>query len=115
MTDNTAKDSYAAHTEGQGVVTTPATENEKGVMTYSCSVCGKVMRTEEIPVVKPPVDPEEPDDTKPGPEKPEKPSDPDSPQTGDSSNLFIWVAVMLIAGAGMAGTIVSSRKRKRSR
>lgn len=115
VTDNTVKDSYAAHTEGQGAVTTPATENEKGVMTYSCSVCGKVMRTEEIPAVKPPADPEEPDDTKPGTEKPEKPSDPDSPQTGDSSNMMVWIAVMLMAGAGMTVSTVYSRKRKRGR
>lgn len=53
-------------------------------------------------------------ETKPEPSKPDKP-DSDSPQTGDNSNLFIWVAVMLMAGAGMAGTIVYSRKKKHSR
>ena len=52
--------------------------------------------------------------SKPEESTPDKP-DSDSPQTGDSSNLFIWVAVMFMAGAGMAGTIVSSRKRKHSR
>lgn len=39
----------------------------------------------------------------------------DSPQTGDSSNMIVWAAVMLMAGAGMAGTLVYSRKRKHSR
>ena len=52
------------------------------------------------------------------PSKPEGTTDggkTDVPQTGDNSNMIIWVAVMLMAGAGMAGTIVYSRKRKHSR
>lgn len=39
----------AAHTEDKGTVTTPATETEAGVKTYSCTVCGRVLRTEVIP------------------------------------------------------------------
>ena len=34
------KSDEAAHTYGEGVVTTPATEEAEGVMTYTCSVCG---------------------------------------------------------------------------
>ena len=30
----------AAHTFGEGVETTPATEEAEGVMTYACTVCG---------------------------------------------------------------------------
>lgn len=112
VTDDTMKDGYAVHTEGQGVVTTPATETEKGVMTYSCSVCGKVMRTEEIPTVKPPVDPEEPDDTKPDTDKPEKPGDPNTPQTGDSGSIVLWTAATLAGAAGISAVIISGRKRR---
>ena len=42
------------------------------------------------------------------PSKPEK-----SPQTGDNSNMFLWVALLFISGAGVAGiTVYSKRKRK---
>ena len=34
------KSDEAAHTFGEGVVATPATEEAEGVMTYTCSVCG---------------------------------------------------------------------------
>ena len=39
----------------------------------------------------------------------------DSPKTGDSSNMMVWIAVILIAGAGMTATIVYSRKKKLGR
>lgn len=35
-----------------GKVTKDATVSEKGVRTYSCKYCGKVLKTEEIPVLK---------------------------------------------------------------
>lgn len=38
-----------AHIENEGVITTPATNTENGVKTYSCKVCGYEMRTEVIP------------------------------------------------------------------
>lgn len=41
----------AAHESDEGVVTTPATETTEGVRTYSCTVCGHVLRTEPIPVL----------------------------------------------------------------
>ena len=45
------------------------------------------------------------------------PSDTDtsSPQTGDNSNIALWIAVMLAAGAALTGTVLYSRKRKYSR
>ena len=39
------------HQEGAGVVTKEPTATEEGVMTYSCTSCGIVMRTEAIPKV----------------------------------------------------------------
>lgn len=41
------------------------------------------------------------------PSKPEK-----SPQTGDNSNMFLWVALLFISGAGVAGITVYSKRKK---
>ena len=41
------------HQEGEGVVTKEPTATEEGVVTYSCTRCGIVMRTEAIPKVGP--------------------------------------------------------------
>ena len=38
-----------------------------------------------------------------------------SPETGDDSNIALWIAVLLVAGAALTGTAVYSRKRKCSR
>ena len=38
-----------------------------------------------------------------------------SPETGDDSNIALWMALMLAAGAALTGTAVYSRKRKHSR
>lgn len=73
----------------------------------------------------------------PGPSDPETPSEPEtpaeppkdtdkpaggsqtgdftSPQTGDDSNIALWIGVLLAAGAALTGTAVYSRKRKYSR
>ena len=37
------------------------------------------------------------------------------PQTGDSNNLALWIAVMMVASAGLVGTVLYSKKRKYSR
>lgn len=42
-------DKNHAHTEDSGTVTTAPTCTEKGLRTYRCTVCGEVLRTEEIP------------------------------------------------------------------
>ena len=41
---------FEAHTEDSGTVTVQPTIYTTGVMTYSCSVCGYVIRTEMLPV-----------------------------------------------------------------
>ncbi|MBD5146809.1 MAG: hypothetical protein HDT21_13010 [Ruminococcus sp.] len=51
-----------AHTENEGVVTTPATTVSNGVKTYSCTVCGYAMRTEVLPMIS--------DDTSSGASRP---------------------------------------------
>ena len=47
------KTDIGTHVEDSGVITVQPTTTSTGVMTYSCSVCGYVMRTETIPVIKP--------------------------------------------------------------
>lgn len=47
------KNEIAPHVEDGGVVTTEPTETSTGIMTYSCSVCGYVMRTDVIPALVP--------------------------------------------------------------
>ncbi len=39
----------AAHESDGGIITSEPTETTEGVMTYSCKVCGKVLKTEAIP------------------------------------------------------------------
>ncbi len=51
---------------------------------------------------------------------PTKPTDPDkgdtdSPQTGDSSNMALWIALLFVSGTGLFGATVYSRKRKYNR
>ena len=48
VTDNADKDGYAEHVWGEGEITKPATETEKGQKTFTCSECGAI-RIEEIP------------------------------------------------------------------
>ncbi|MBD5545124.1 MAG: leucine-rich repeat protein [Lachnospiraceae bacterium] len=43
------KDGYGAHTEDEGTITAKPTTISNGTMTYKCSVCGYVIRTESIP------------------------------------------------------------------
>lgn len=45
------KANEAEHQEDGGTVTKEPTETETGVMTYKCSVCAYVTRTEELPVI----------------------------------------------------------------
>ena len=50
----TKEDDYVpatGHSEGEGVVTTPAECETTGMMTYYCELCGKELRTEIIPAL----------------------------------------------------------------
>jgi ribosomal protein L37E len=50
VSDNSDKDSYGEHQWDEGTVTKEATEEEAGVRTYTCAVCGQT-KTEQIPVI----------------------------------------------------------------
>ncbi|HCT16050.1 MAG TPA: hypothetical protein DIW36_01305, partial [Ruminococcaceae bacterium] len=47
---------------------------------------------------------------------PDKPNqdDPKSPQTGDNSNLMLWIALLFISGGVVTGTAIISKKKKHS-
>ena len=40
------------------------------------------------------------------------PADPTTPQTGDTSNMFLWIALLLVSGGALVGTTVYGRKKK---
>lgn len=41
-----------------------------------------------------------------------KPADPNSPQTGDNSNMFLWVALLFISGGAVITLTVVERKKR---
>ena len=53
------------------------------------------------------------------PSEPTEPTKPDdtikSPQTGDTSNMVLWIALLLVGGSAAIGTTVVSRKKKYNR
>ena len=83
----------AAHSF-EWVIDKEATATQAGAKHEECTVCGYAKASVEIPATG--------DDTQ-------------LPQTGDNSNIALWIAVMLVAGVALTGTAVYSRKRKYSR
>lgn len=90
--------SKAAH-EFEWKIDKEATATEKGSKHEECKVCGYKKEAVEIPATGTPTEPT-------------KPEDPDSPQTGDNSMMPLWIALLFVSGAGVAGTTLYSRKRK---
>ena len=70
-----------------------ATETQAGLRHEECTVCGYAKAAVEIPATRTPT----------------------VPETGENSNIALWVAMMLAAGATLTGTVLYSRKRKYSR
>ncbi|MCB5484416.1 LPXTG cell wall anchor domain-containing protein, partial [Blautia faecis] len=67
---------------------------------------GQTITFKEKPEV--PEEPEKPE-TPQTPEKPSRPSD--SPKTGDNTNLYGLLALLLTSGAGLAGTYIYKRRK----
>ena len=76
-----------------------ATATEKGSKHEECKNCGDKKAAVEIPATGTPTTPTEPADTK-------------SPQTGDNSNMILWIALLFVSGGVLAGTTLYSHKRK---
>ena len=100
-----AKADEAAHTFGDWEETKAATGTENGSKERVCSECG-YKETAEIPATGTTTDPSKPTE-------PDN-NDPQSPQTGDNGMMGLWLALLLVFGAGAAGTTIYSRKKKYS-
>lgn len=116
--------------EYKDTVTAP-TCTEKGYTTHTCIRCGDSYRNSETAATghsykngkctvcgaaDPSLKPAEP--TEPGaPGEATQPSSPDSdiPQTGDGRNLSLWLALLSVAGTGLGGTALYSRRRRYSK
>lgn len=53
--------------------------------------------------------------TKPSETNPNTGSDTNSPQTGDTSNMALWIALLFVSAAGVFGTTVYGKKKKSMR
>ena len=96
------KKDTAAHTP-KIVNAKEATTSEKGYTGDTvCEICGyEITKGEDIPVK---VTPNKPNDDKVT-----------SPETGDNSNMFLWIALLFASGFGIVGATVLSKKRKLNR
>lgn len=83
------KTDTAAHTFGNWVVTKEATAEQTGMREKTCSVC-RYKVTESIPAT----------------------GNTDAPKTGENSAIVLWIGLFVLAGAGLAGTILYVKKRK---
>ena len=81
------------------VIDKEATATEKGSKHEECKVCHDKKAAVEIPATGTPTDPT-------------KPENPDSPQTGDNSNMILWIVLLLASGLGVTGTVVYSKRKK---
>ena len=91
------------HTNLQHIPAKAATEDAEGNIEYwYCSGCNKYYSnkdgTKEI--------------AKADTVTVKLPDDPKSPPTGDTSNLMLWIALLLISGGTVIGTDVTAKKKK---
>ena len=77
----------ATHTYGDWKVTKEATETEEGSRERGCAVC-EYVQTEAIPA-----------------------AGTGSPQTGDSSDMALWISLMLASCGGVLGMLFYKRKK----
>ena len=91
------------HKYGDWKVTKEATQTAVGEKEHTCTICGYT-ETAEIAKLPATTDPTKPDT--------ETKSDTTSPQTGDNSNMALWIALLFVSGAGVIGTTVYGRKKR---
>ena len=93
------------HTFGEWKETKAATRTETGLKTRTCSVC-VATETQIIPALG-----QKPSTTKPGGSSKPAGSTVKSSDTGDSSQMMLWLGGVLLSAAALT---VLTRKRKRS-
>ena len=101
----------ANHTYGEWKVTKEATETEEGSRERGCAVC-EYVQTEAIPAAGTgePTDSTDPTDSSDSQGQQDPSGDTGSPQTGDSSDMALWISLML-ASCGVLGMLFYRRKK----
>lgn len=91
----------SAHNYGEWSVVKEATVTEKGIKERVCSVCGFKV-TEDIPVVT---------DNANGDETDKDSISADSLAIWDTSNIILWISLLILSGIGVFLTIIFRRKQ----
>lgn len=99
-------DKVVAHTF-QWVVDKEATATENGSKHEECTVCGYAKQAVVIPATGATQPSEQPSQQ---PSQTQKP-DAEQPQTGDVSNVALWVAMMFVSVATLTGVVAYTKKR----
>ena len=92
ITADKTVDKATGHTY-EWVIDKEATATEKGSKHEECKVCHDKKAAVEIPATG-------------------TPTDPQSPQTGDNSNMILWIVLLLASGLGVTSTVVYSKRKK---
>ena len=102
----------ANHTYGDWKVTKEATETEAGSRERGCAVC-EYVQTEAIPATETgePTDSTDPTDSSDSQGQQDPSGDTGSPQTGDSSDMALWIGLMLASCGGVLGMLLYRRKK----
>ena len=100
------KDDVAAHSF-KWVVDKEATANKKGSKHEECKVCGYERPAVEIPATGSTTKPTDPTESNPNTGALD-----DVPQTGDNSNMILWIVLLLASGLGVTGTVMYSKRKK---
>ncbi len=102
----------ATHTYGDWKVTKEATETEEGSRERGCAVC-EYVQTEAIPAAETgePTDSTDPTDSSDSQGQQDPSGDTGSPQTGDSSDMALWIGLMLASCGGVLGMLLYRRKK----
>ena len=102
----------ANHAYGEWSVTKPATETEEGSRERGCAVC-EYVQTEAIPAAGTgePTDSTDPTDSSDSQGQQDPSGDTGSPQTGDSSDMALWIGLMLASCGGVLGMLFYRRKK----
>ena len=112
------KQDVAQHTF-QWVVDKEATATENGSKHEECTVCGYAKQAVVIPATgatQPSEQPSQQPSAQPSEQPSQQPSqtqkpDAEQPQTGDVSNVALWVAMMFVSVATLTGVMAYTKKR----
>jgi len=74
---------------------------------FATPVTGNITLKAKWEKIETPTDPTDPSK----PTTPTTPTNPEVPKTGDSSNMFLWIALLFVSGAGVVTIIVVGKKR----